>query len=506
MADAVLRDYLWSALRRHGPRRAIIANGKEWTFSELAAPARSLAGYLADCGISPGDPVALILRNSAEYAIADLAIALLGAAKVPLNLMLSTEEQAYILVDSGARVCVVESARLDSVAAARELGANLRTITWGGATDSWNEALQHNQLVAEPDVPADALALVMYTGGTTGRPKGVLHTQAGLAANLLSHLLEMEILAEDVLLLTSPLPHTAGFLLQAALTKGASVVVEDGFDVDVVLRRIAADRVTYLFLVPTMIYRLLDAVDAFEGDTSSVRVILYGAAPISVERLEQGLRTFGSVFVQLYGQSEVPNFVTRLRRDDHQVHGERSRLLRSCGQGVVMAEVGIRGDDGHPCVAGEVGEVVVRAPYTMVGYLGRDAETAEALRDGWLHTGDLGYLDDEEYLYLVDRKKDMIITGGLNVYSTEVEQVIARIPGVREVAVTGVMHPDWGEAVVAFVVPNSADVTAEGIQAACRPKLTAYKRPKAIVLVPRLPVTAVGKIDKKELRKEWPGW
>lgn len=506
MSDAVLRDYLWAAVRRHGPRRAVVADGREWTFTELADAARALAGHLAGSGVGPGDPVAIILRNGAEYVVADLAIALLGAAKVPLNLMLSTEEQAYILADSGARVCLVEADRLGSIEAAQMLGAQPQAIVRGGASSSWEEALEHDPLDVAPQVAADALALVMYTGGTTGRPKGVLHTQAGIAANLLSHLLEMEVVAEDVLLLTSPLPHSAGFLLQAALTKGATVFLEEGFDVEVVLRRIAIDRVTYLFLVPTMIYRLLDAVGGAEVDTGSVRTILYGAAPISVERLEQGLRTFGHVFVQLYAQSEAPNFLTRLRRDDHQARGERSRLLRSCGQSVVMAQVQIRGENGRTCAPGEVGEVVAQAPYTMRGYLGREVETAEALRDGWLHTGDLGYLDDEGYLYLVDRKKDMIITGGLNVYSTEVEQVIARIPGVREVAVTGVPHPDWGEAVVAFVVPDGAETTSDAIQAACRVSLTTYKRPKAVVLVPRLPVTAVGKIDKKELRKEWPGW
>ncbi|HEY8478929.1 MAG TPA: AMP-binding protein [Spirillospora sp.] len=507
--EPILRDYLSAAIRRHGSRRAVVADGKTWTYSDLDRASRAVAGYLHERGIGPGDPVAIILRNSAEYVVVDLAIALLGAAKVPLNLMLSTEEQAYILADSGARACFIEDDRLEVIETARENGADPHVVVHGGTADavSWDAVVNHAPLAVEPAVPPDALALIMYTGGTTGRPKGVLHTQRGIAANLLSHLIEMELVAEDVLLLTSPLPHSAGFLLQAALSKGASVFVERGFDVEVVLERISRDRVSYLFLVPTMIYRLIDAVAARgDVDTGSVRTILYGAAPISLERLEQGLRMFGPVFVQLYAQSEAPNFLTRLRRDDHVLNGGNVRRLASCGQSVVMAHVEVRGDDGTPCEPGEVGEVVARAPYTMIGYRGLEAETAEALRDGWLHTGDLGYLDEDGYLYLVDRKKDMIITGGLNVYSTEVERALVRLPGVREAAVTGVPHPDWGEAVVAFVVPDRPDVTAEQIQESARDVLTSYKRPKRVVLVPSLPVTAVGKIDKKELRRSWTGW
>ncbi|WP_448332033.1 class I adenylate-forming enzyme family protein [Streptomyces sp. DSM 41534] len=505
--DAVLRDYLLAAVRRHGARPALVTDGRTWSYADLDQAARAVAGHLQERGIVPGDPVVVILRNGAEYVVADLAIALLGAAKVPVNLMLSTDEQAYIVADSGARVCLVEKDRLGSVHAAKALGADPRVIVRGGdgGPDSWDEAVAHEPLTAEPAVPPETHALIMYTGGTTGRPKGVVHTQRGIAANLLSHVIEMELVAEDILLLTSPLPHSAGFLLQAALTKGASVFIEEGFEIDVVLERIDRAHVSYLFLVPTMIYRLLDAVTKRpDVDTTSVRTILYGAAPIAVERLEQGLRTFGAVFMQLYAQSEAPNFLTRLRRDDHRLDRATHRLS-SCGQAVAMAQVEVH-DDGSVCGPGEVGEIVARTPYTMEGYLNRETETAETLRDGWLYTGDLGYLDNDGYLYLVDRKKDMIITGGLNVYCAEVEQVLARVPGVREVAVTGIPHPDWGEAVVAFVVPDRPDIGAEEIRSATRGVLTSYKRPKEVFIVPSLPTTAVGKIDKKKLRQGWGGW
>ena len=499
-----LRDYLLSPVRTHAHRTALVDGDTTWTYADLERSARGLAGHLHQLGVRAGTPVALLLANRAEYVVADLAIAALGAAKVPLNAMLSLEEQAFIVDDSGAVVCIVEAGRLDAVARARDLGVDPALVVVD--TEDWARAIAHPPLAEEVPVGDDDVALIMYTGGTTGRPKGVVHTQAGMAANLLSHLIEMELTGEDVLLLTSPLPHSAGFLLQAALTKGATTILESRFDPDAVLDRIERDGVSYLFLVPTMIYRLLDAAAARPGvDTSSLRTILYGAAPITPDRLTQGLAAFGPVFVQLYAQSEAPNFLTRLRRDDHRTDEAGVHLLRSCGQAVVMARVAVVGEDGFACPPGEVGEVAAISPYTMTGYLGRPEETAAALRDGWLHTGDLGYLDEQGYLYLVDRMKDMIITGGLNVYSSEVEQVIARIPGVREVAVAGIPHPDWGEAVVAFVVTEPG-ITTDRIEAACRDGLTSYKRPKAVSLVAALPTTAVGKIDKKALRAGWDSW
>nr|WP_306238587.1 AMP-binding protein [Ornithinimicrobium sp. HY1745] len=504
-----MRDYVWRSVCRHGTRPAVIADGTTWTYADLHEAVMALAGHLGDLGVGPGDPVAMILRNSVEYVITDLAVALLGAAKVPLNLMLSEDEQVYILTDCQPVACVAEEEHLGAVRRANEAGVSphLVTVRGKGGAGSWTEVLRHEPLTEEPDVGPEDLAMVMYTGGTTGRPKGVMHTQRGLAANLLSHVIEMELVATDVLLLTSPLPHSAGFLLQTALVKGAEVILHDRFDVDEVLDRIERDGASYLFMVPTMIYRLLDALEAREDfDSSSVRTIMYGAAPITVARLEQGLRLLGPVFMQIYAQSEAPNFLTRLRRDDHHATGPDAHRLRSCGQSVTMAQVAIVDDDGSPCPAGVIGEVVAQTPYTMKGYLGKDTETSEALREGWLYTGDVGYLDEEGYLYLVDRKKDMIITGGLNVYSSEVEQALASVAGVKESAVTGIPHPDWGEAVVAFVVPTDPEVTPDSVQAAVRGALTSYKRPKRVVLVDTLPVTAVGKINKVELREGWDQW
>lgn len=507
MPTTVARDLVFPAIDRHGDRCAVVCDGKEWTYREVREASLRLASHLMHIGIQPGDPVAIVLENSAEYLIADLAIIAVGGAKVPVNMMLSDDEVAYILRDSQTRAVLASRSRLDAIENAGSEDTSRAAVIvcgengWEPARDDAGADVPTTLSPTLPRISPDEVALIMYTGGTTGKPKGVVHTQHGYSSNLLSHVIEAEITAQDRVLLSSPLPHSAGFLALTGLLLGAAVHIEKTFDMDTVLERIEKDGVSFLFMVPTMIYRMLDEVEARAGfDPSSLRTILYGASPITEERLKQGLRLFGAVFVQLYGQTEAPNFLTRLRRDDHSTEHNPERL-RSCGQSVLMARVRTVREDGGDCDAGEVGEVVGTAPYVMERYLGKPDATASTVRDGWLYTGDLGYLDEAGYLYLVDRKKDMIITGGFNVYASEVEQALAALDGIKEASVVGVPHPDWGEAVVAFVIPSTPDVTEEQILRDARTVLTGYKRPKEVILTDALPTTAVGKIDKKQLRQ-----
>lgn len=508
MTVDVARDLVFPAIERHGDRCAVVADGQEWTYRDLRDSALRVAGLLVEAGIQPGDPVAIVLENSAEFLIADLAIIAAGAAMVPVNMMLSDDEVRYILRDSRVRAVLAGPTRRTVIEDGHGESGGPVVITYDrgewtvdGATGRGESASVVTPPPRLPLIHPDDVALIMYTGGTTGRPKGVVHRQRGFTTNLISHVLETEITARDRLLLSSPLPHSAGFLALTGLLQGAVLHIEKTFDMEVVLERIERDRVSYLFMVPTMIYRLLDAVEARDDfDSGSLRTILYGASPITEERLRQGLTLFGPVFMQLYGQTEAPNFLTRLRRDDHSAEHHPERL-RSCGQSALLARVRTVRADGADCDPGEVGEVIGSAPYVMEKYLGMPEATGSTVRDGWLYTGDLGYLDDDGYLYLVDRKKDMIITGGFNVYASEVEQALAGLAGVREVAIIGVPHPDWGEAIVAYVIPSTADTTPEQILHDARSVLTGYKRPKEVVLTQKLPVTAVGKIDKKELRK-----
>jgi fatty-acyl-CoA synthase/long-chain acyl-CoA synthetase len=455
-----------------------------------------------------------MMSNSAEYVVADLAVLKLGAAKVPLNDMLSPDEARYILRDSGCVAALATPSQID--AALAEVGGDaLRTViavghgsTIPAGSVSWADSLADRPVTApEVDVSPIDIGLIMYTGGTTGRPKGVVHRQRQLALNLLAHRIETEIRSDERLLLSSPLPHSAGFLLQTALTAGALIYIERGFDASRILEAVDQDGVSYLFMVPTMIYRLLDQAAEGAWDLSSLRTILYGAAPISPERLAEGLRRFGPVFMQLYGQSEAPNFITRLPREAHVTDPAHAQRLRSCGQPTAMCEVRIVDEEGNDCPRGKEGEVVARTAYTMTGYHRLPEATDRALRDGWLYTGDVGYLDEESYLYLLDRKNDMIISGGMNVYCTEVEAALREVDGVGQVAVVGVPHPDWGEAVVAFVVPDEeTELDEASAHKHCRARLSAYKRPKAIERVESLPLTAYGKVDKKALRAAWPGW
>ncbi len=509
-----LKPLYTNALRKHGDRTAVEFNGSTLSYRALLGQACRAAHGLIGAGIATGDRVALVMSNCLEYAVADQAIIQCGAAKVPLNDMLGEKEIRYILKDSNTRVAVVGPNFFDIISRNRAEWPELDLVV--GLADAedcpegvlpWADFLARGS-ETPPDVivQPDDLALIAYTGGTTGLPKGVLHTQRSVAVDMFSHCMEIGLQDDERLLLSSPLPHSAGFLMLAGLLKGATHFIERGFDPETVVRRIERDRVTLVFMVPTMIYRVLDWIGEDHYDLSSLRTVLYGAAPITVERLRQGLERIGPVFMQLYGQTEAPNFITRLRREDHRLDPDAIHRLTSCGQPVAMAEVRIVDENGREVPRGESGELAARTPYTMTGYHGLPDKTAETLVDGWLRTGDIARQDEDGYVYLLDRSKDMIITGGMNVYTTEVENAIQGCPGVGQVAVVGLPDPDWGEAVTAFVVrAPGAETRAQQIIDHCRDELSAYKRPKAVHFVDSLPLTAYGKLDKKALRAQAAG-
>lgn len=506
-----VKQLLTSAFQRFARDVALVHDGRSYTYGELAERANQLGHFLVDLGVGPGQTVALLLPNGADYVVADLAIANIGAARVALTELLSPREIAHCLQDCDATVAIAGSSMIDAAVAAN--APSLRTIiTVGGAqTDAAGSDIRFVPMdgpiaalpttVPEQDPAEDDLGLIIYTGGTTGQPKGVMHQQRQLALNLCAHVIETGLQDDERLLLMSPLPHSAGFHLQTGFLRGAVVYLEEKFDPDLVLQRIAEDGVTFTFMVPTMIYRVLDAAEGRTLDLRSLRTILYGAAPITADRLRQGLDVFGPVFMQLYGQSEAPNFITRLRREDHTTDEAGVHRLASCGQAVTMADVRVVDDKGEDVPVGEIGEVIASTPYTMVGYNNRPDATATTLRNGWLFTGDIGRLDADGFLYLLDRKNDMIISGGMNVYTSEVEGAIVEVEGIQQVAVVGVPHPDWGEAVIAFVVSSEdSGVIADRVKAACRTELARYKVPKQVVVVDELPTTVFGKVDKKQLR------
>lgn len=486
-----LGDEFAAALHRHRDRTAIETGGQRWTFDDLGRWAGAVAALLQAHGVTAGDTVALYLGNGVEFVVADVAVALLGAVKVPVNPVLPPDTVRYIVTVTRARVVIVDPA----------LGTELPPDV---------AVLLVDELAgpAEPDLPPpppigpDARAAIYFTGGTTGRPKGVVHTQASAVAVQYAQLLEAEILQDDRLLLTTPLAHAAGLFAQSALIRGATSVIEPGFEAERVLAAFRDRGITWTFLVPTMLYRLLDALDGPKD--LGLRTIVYGAAPITPDRLTRALEVFGPVFVQLYGQTECPNWGTRLAKDDH--NPAWPELLDSCGRASIMADVAIVDEHFATATAGDTGEVCLRSPYVLEGYLDDPSATADKfLPEGWIRTGDIGYLDDGGYLHLRDRRADMVISGGMNVYCREVENVLAGHPSISQVAVIGVPHDDWGEAVHAVIVPTGQPDTDEIVEW-CRSRLAAYARPKSVELVDELPVTPFGKIDKKALRApHWAG-
>jgi fatty-acyl-CoA synthase/long-chain acyl-CoA synthetase len=310
-----------------------------------------------------------------------------------------------------------------------------------------------------------------------------------MAWNLFSHISCLDIRAEEVMLLTTPLPHSSGYHMVAAFLQGAHVVIEARFDPSRFFALCQQLKVTWTMLVPTMLYRLLDHPSAGTAAHQSLNTVVYGAAPISRARLAEGLSKFGSVFLQIYGQTECPNLITTLSKDDHR----EPHLLSSCGRVVPLVELRLRPDESG------AGEVEVNSPYLLTEYFRNTDATNDALQNGWLRTGDLGRLEDG-YLFLVDRAKDMIISGGMNVYSTEVEGVLREHPDVKEAAVVGLPHPDWGEAVTAVVVTDHG-ADAEQIRQFAKARLSAYKVPKNVHIVDDLPLTQYGKIDKRLIRE-----
>lgn len=516
-AAMTLTDAITKGLDRFEDRVAVQVDDKEYTFGELDERSNAVANALIERGVKPGDRVALMMSNCLEYVVADLALLKSGAVKLPLNDMLTEDEFEYMLNDSGAATVIAGSTFLDTL---QRLDDRIETLERpigigdpGEVPDQFEafETLEsEGDRTARPDVdlePGDP-AGHFYTGGTTGKPKGVIHSHDNFLKCMYSHVLELDLTSDDELLLMTPLPHSAGAFLWAALMIGAKSVIRNGFDPGQALADIE-DGVTWTFLVPTMIYNLLDHPNLAETDTSSLETLVYGAAPMTPARLREGIDAFGHVFVQFYGQTEVPNLITVLGKEEHRIaieDGEEHRLS-SAGQPTLMADVTIvDAETDEPRDEGEEGEILATAPYVFDGYWERPEKTDETIDDGWVHTGDVGKQDEDGFVYLLDRKSNMIISGGMNVYSTEVEEVLIEHDSVNQVAVIGVPDEKWGEAVTAIVVPEDDEVTVQDVRSFADENLADYKRPKNVEFTDELPKTPYGKIDKKALREPfWEG-
>lgn len=478
-------------------RPAITWRGATLDYRGFDSRSAVFAEWLVAIGAAPGERVVLYLDNCPDLLVAMFGTYRAGSAVLPSNARLTDQELAFLVDDGEAKVIVTDAAHAE---VARRAAGDARVVVTGDELDGLLDRAPSSLDVAE--VAGDDPAWIFYTSGTTGRPKGAMLSHAVLGFVTVSWLADLTPLSErDVTLHACPLSHGAGFHALAAVARGAHQVILDTVSFDAAgFFDVVRDRgVTNTWLVPTQIVMLTEAAEragVTGDDLPSLEYVVYGGAPITPAAVTRALERFGPIFVQLFGQGETPMTITVLRREDHV-----PELLGSAGRARPGIEVRVAGPDGAALPPDEVGELVVRGPSVMTGYWKRPEATAETIVDGWLHTGDLGRMSADGVIHLLDRAKDMIISGGSNIYAVEVEEVLATHESVADVAVVGVPDDLWGELVVAVVVPAAGrQLEQEALDALARSRLAGYKVPRRYVSLPALPRNAYGKVVKRELR------
>jgi fatty-acyl-CoA synthase len=489
---------------KYPDKLAVVHRATRRTFSELDADTNRVANALAHRGVVRNQRVAIYSHNSYAFVVAYFALARLGAISVPVNFNFVASEVRYVLQDSGATAAIVEDALVDTFGAA-EVAVSLGVVV--GHSPGWTsfDRLLEHEDASEPDVAIgdDDPVQLLYTSGTTSAPKGAIMTSRNLIAQYVSDIVDGEYHRDDVELHALPLYHCAALhdFLTPDVYLGATSVVVDTPDPETILATVEAERITKMFCPPTVWIRLLRSPAFDRHDLSSLRKGYYGAAIMPVAVLEElGERLPGVRLFNYYGQTELAPNATVL------FPSEQITKAGTAGRASLNVETRLHDEDDRPVPVGQVGEIVHRTPHAMRGYWGKPEATAEVFRHGWFHSGDLGVMDAEGYLTIVDRKKDIIITGGENVASREVEDAIYAHPAVSEVAVFGVEHPEWIEAVAAAVVlRDGASAEPDEIVAHARERLAGFKTPKYVVLVDELPKNPSGKILKRELRDVYAG-
>lgn len=499
-------DLVIQALARWPDRQAIVdVGGLKLTYRELGDRILRFASTLESLELKVGDGLAQLASNRADAFVTMVAALRLGVRYTPLHPMGSLEDQLYILKDADVSLLVVDCPVFAE--RGRELCSQssdkVKTVSLGDVDYAENlidMAEQADTAVAAPLPSSNDIAWLAYTGGTTGKPKGVIHTQNSMAATAIVSEAEWEWPQEIRYLACSPISHAAGFLVVPTLLRGGSVYLLPGFDPDKVIDLVEFEGINTLFLVPTMIYVLLDYPRTSEADLSNLDTLIYASAPMSPTRLQDAIHQFGPVMMQCYGQTESIH-LTFMGRADHDV--TRQERFLSCGRAPAGNLVAILDENGDPLPQGDIGEVCARGATIMLGYWNQPEATAEVFRNGWLHTGDLGYQDEDGFIYLVDRVKDMIISGGFNVYSKEVEDALVDHPDVAQCAVIGAPDEKWGEKVVAVVKRREDTVTDQELMALVKEKKGAVHAPKQVEFVEEIPLTSLGKVDKNALRGQF---
>jgi long-chain acyl-CoA synthetase len=502
--------FLTQAVAAQPHRIATICGGRSRSWKQVGERVSRLAAALRALGIEGGAFVAALAMNSDRYIELFFAVPWSGGAFAPLNIRWSLAENEYALTDSKATVLFVDEHFLDQ---ARELKARLvwvQTLVWMGEGPCPDGLLDYETLIAQYAPMADAMRhgedlwVIFYTGGTTAHPKGVMMSHRGLFIATITYLAMLPTIEDLSFVYVAGYFHFAGAsaLLYITLAGGTHIPLPK-FDPVLVMQAISEHRVTNAVLVPTMINLLLNHPDFEQYDLSSLQTCVYGGSPMPEALMLQAMKKLpGWRFFQIFGMTETGGFASMLRWRDHITSGPKAKRLRSAGQAAPGVEIKIVLADGSAAQANVLGEIIVRADTLMTGYLNNPQATAAVLKDGWMYTGDAGTMDEDGFLYVADRIKDMIVTGGENVYSIEVERVLFMHPAVREAAVIGIPSEQWGEAVHAVIVPRDGmTVTEVELDVHCRNLIGGYKVPRSYEFQnDPLPVTPVGKVRKNVLR------
>lgn len=501
--------------RTYPDRPAIVFSDQVTTYAQFNQRANRLANALRRLGVAAGDHVAILMYNRPEMLEALYACFKLGCAAVPINFRLHPKEFAFIIDHAQAKAVVTSSEFNEPLIGVRALIPDVKhLITPEGAT---GELLDYETLLAaetdqfaDVDVEPDDSAWLFYTSGTTGTPKGAMLTHRNLLAMTMGFYADMcpRMTTKDVILHAAPLSHGSGLWALPNIAKATNNVILESksFDPAEVLRLIQQHRVTNMFAVPSMLNRLMECPQIDQFDHSCLRSICYGGAPMMVTDILRAIETFGPVLVNLYGQGESPMTISALPQEAHVVDGSELQLKRLGSAGIARTDVEVRifDTEDRELPVGEVGEIVTRSDLVMKGYWRNPEATATTLRNGWLHTGDVGMMDENGYVFLMDRSKDMIISGGENIYPREIEEVLARHAAVREVAVIGVPDPKWGEAIKAVVsLRDGAAATEDELIDFCKAYIASYKKPKSVDFVDEIPKSNYGKLLKRELREKY---
>jgi acyl-CoA synthetase (AMP-forming)/AMP-acid ligase II len=499
-----LAALLFDVARRQPDAPAVSDGFHAWSYREFARRISCLAGGLAGRGLEPGDRVILCMENCAEFLELLFACWTAGLCAVPANARLHVREVEHIAGDSRARLLVATPNLAESLGPLEHSVETLSPII-STRSGEYADLLKRGVPMRPVDTAATDRAWLFYTSGTTGRPKGAVLSNRNLLFMSHCYYADIDALDErDTNLHAAPLSHGAGLYALPHLLRGGHQVVLPHFDVDAILGALQRHSRVSMFAAPTMLTRLVHSAAVAAADLRNLRTICYGGGPMYVADLELALQLFGPRLYQLYGQGESPMTISGLPQRLHadEAHPHWRDRLGSCGVPRTGVLVKVVDDSDRELPAGEVGEVVTRSDCIMEGYWEKPEATAETLRGGWLHTGDLGNFDEDGFLSLRDRSKDMIISGGSNIYPREIEEVLLRHPDVVEASVVGRPHPEWGEEVVAFVVPRAGtEIASEALDRLCLDHIARFKRPRDYRFVDALPKNNYGKVLKTELRR-----